>query len=382
MVRSAYSRELELVLKWCREFLDPSRESPPSDLESIDHGELLKTIKKHRLSSLVPTRDPFWATAPDAANQIQQFNKKKRKEGLFQSTSLIELKKLFDKAGIDFIVMKGGLLSQRLYGDLTFRSSRDIDLLIKKEDLLKCHHLLEQNGFAQRAPGLKPSLKNIRTFEKLGNQIAYGTDTGIQLEIHWRLFKKKRTIPYSENEIWSSTTNAKILEKEFLMFDDRLLFQYLYIHGARHFYLSLFWLLDFASFCQGLHKDELKWHIEFAQKHDMDRYLFLSLELTHRLFDLDFGINYPKNPRLEKQLDLVDLHLRSRINRESTISYNLKSMAYHMSLKKSILFKLEHLELYSINDYEMLPLPKTLAGLYVILRPFLFALRYLSRWRK
>ena len=379
MTQVPYSNELELIIKWCREFLNPMAKRHVSDWTEMDLQNLLYLVRKHRISGLVPYEPKYWLNQPDTLKELKAFNKKKRQHALLQGATLLELKQVFGDAGIEFLVMKGLPLSQKLYGDIAFRSSRDIDIMVQPKDLMKCHLTLKKQGFVQRAPSIPLTEENNEIFRKRANQIAYHNSQGVQLELHWRLFKKKNTISGDTREVWNHTKSTKILDQDFIMLDDRCLFQYLYIHGARHQYLSLFWLLDFATCCKNLHQDELEWHVEFAKKNDIDRFLFLSLALTHKLFGLDFGVPYPKNRRLEKQLKLVDRHLRSEIGRESTISNNFKSVAYQMSLKKSFSYKIDYFELYSINDYEVLPLPKALTGFYFILRPFLFALRYLSK---
>lgn len=379
MTQRHYSKEFELIVTWCAEFLSPKTERSLPNLAGLNIQDLLLLTKKHKVSSLAPLEPEYWADRPDILKELKVFNKKKRQHALQQGATLFELKRLLGDSDIEFMVMKGLLLSQKLYGDIAFRSSLDIDILVQQKDTLKGHALLKKNGFVQHSPALQLTQSNSDVFQKLSNQIAYNNNLGIQLELHWSLFKKKRTISHSPKEVWSHKIPTKILDQDFTMLDDRLLFQYLYIHGARHQYLSLIWLLDFATLCKSLHPDELEWQVQFAKKNDTDRYLYLSLALTKKLFNLDFGITYPHSRRLQKQLKWVGLHFSSEIDRKSSISYNFGSIMFQISLKKSLLYKADYFELYSINDYKALPLSKALTGLYFILRPFLFALRYLSK---
>lgn len=55
-------------------------------------------------------------------------------------------KELYD---IPYAVIKGAVLSERIYGEPYYRSSGDIDLLISPEFINSVSHILERNGFVQ-----------------------------------------------------------------------------------------------------------------------------------------------------------------------------------------------------------------------------------------
>lgn len=59
-----------------------------------------------------------------------------------------ELAAILEKAEFMYVLLKGAYLSTLLYEE-GMRTSNDIDILIQEEDIEKCQHLLESNGFIQ-----------------------------------------------------------------------------------------------------------------------------------------------------------------------------------------------------------------------------------------
>ena len=57
------------------------------------------------------------------------------------------LQRRFDSAGLTLSVLKGPGLSQRLYGDMTLRHSKDLDLLVPPAQLWQACELLQAEGF-------------------------------------------------------------------------------------------------------------------------------------------------------------------------------------------------------------------------------------------
>ena len=67
-------------------------------------------------------------------------------------TTLEEIAGIARNAGIDMIVLKGPNLAERLYADPKLRPYRDLDLLIRPEELARVLAALEDSGY-EAAPG-------------------------------------------------------------------------------------------------------------------------------------------------------------------------------------------------------------------------------------
>lgn len=80
----------------------------------------------------------------------------------------VEIFKLFNANNIDYVVLKGMVLSHFLYKDIGARVSNDCDILIKKSDLNNALDILSQNGYIQgKTNFLTKEIKEVSRREKL-----------------------------------------------------------------------------------------------------------------------------------------------------------------------------------------------------------------------
>src|SRR3989338_1990999 len=73
---------------------------------------------------------------------------------------LKEIRDVFAGAGIEFILLKGLSLNFTVYNDLGARSSMDIDLLVKKEQLQQARYQLERLGYHLQSGARTDLLEN------------------------------------------------------------------------------------------------------------------------------------------------------------------------------------------------------------------------------
>ena len=159
--------------------------------------------------------------------------------------------KLFNENQIKSIVLKGPVLAADLYGDLSLRTSSDLDILIPITELDKAEQLLIELGF-EKDGEIQPVFND---WKWRSNHFTYfHPQKGVKCEIHWRLYPLPGKEP-SFDELWerrrvSSLTNYPI---HYLGRED--LFLYLASHGARHGWSRLRWLVDIDK----LLKQEINW---------------------------------------------------------------------------------------------------------------------------
>lgn len=102
---------------------------------------------------------------------------------------LLELSELFTQKGVWFLVLKGPLLSQRIYNDPTTRLWKDFDLLTKPEQVTTCVALLLDVGFQHEKVDWPESEKRREMILHFGKNLEmYHPEKGIAVELHWKLF--------------------------------------------------------------------------------------------------------------------------------------------------------------------------------------------------
>jgi hypothetical protein len=158
---------------------------------------------------------------------------------------------LIRKYEIPFVSLKGPLLSYRIYEDPTVRISKDIDLLLEVKFVEPVLEILLNNGYQLVYGSLWP--QNMVQQELLVNAYhhlaLYNKELNSNLELHWILMhqlpmtRKKQTdlIAVNLEELNFANRKFTVLNKEF-----ELLF--LLIHGSRHAWSRLKWLVDIKDY--------------------------------------------------------------------------------------------------------------------------------------
>ncbi|MBU0764829.1 MAG: nucleotidyltransferase family protein, partial [Bacteroidetes bacterium] len=109
---------------------------------------------------------------------------------LAQISEITKLTSLFEKSSVDHLFFKGLALSQLLYEDMSIRSSHDIDLLIRAEDVRETDRLLKNEGYTRITPEKDPGSKQFRILISKYHHFKYlCPDRRIILEIHWKTDK-------------------------------------------------------------------------------------------------------------------------------------------------------------------------------------------------
>ena len=151
----------------------------------------------------------------------------------------------------DFILLKGVELSHRLYGDPSLRFSKDIDILIWDKDkisglvndLIKIGWSLKEENWISEGPRQKWLLN-------LTSDISMKHPNGALVEIHWNLdpflfnlndSKTKSILLKNISQFYFYNRRIKVLSPELELI-------YLIIHGSRHAWFRLKWLVDILHF--------------------------------------------------------------------------------------------------------------------------------------
>lgn len=129
---------------------------------------------------------------------------------------------LFEEAQIDHIALKGALLRD-FYPEPWMRTSCDIDILVKNDDLARACELLSSKAeYKQTA--------------RTGHDVSFYSPTGVHLELHFSLVEDSifsdRT--YMFESVWDRTVVADGKKHTYLMTEEMFYFYHI-AHMAKHF---------------------------------------------------------------------------------------------------------------------------------------------------
>lgn len=278
---------------------------------------------------------------------------------------------------IHSLFLKGPILASNLYGDLSYRTSTDLDMLVPLADLDKVNDILVGQGYVKE----EDHEDFLGTWKWRNHHVAYfHSQTGVKVEVHWRLSPGPGKEP-SFKELWNRKSKTNYMNIPVYHLGKVDLFLFLVSHGARHGWFRLRWLVDIDR----LLKQELNWSLllilskRFQCNPVVGQALFLANQLVgSEVNGILMGTMYREHSRKIAQEALYFIErmeiLHTTTTSKETDNYYQRHLISLMTIRKRLFYYISCLHPLPI-DAETLPLPKTLHFLYFPLRPFLWVLR-------
>ncbi|MDN4861154.1 nucleotidyltransferase domain-containing protein [Priestia aryabhattai] len=348
----------------------------------INWDKFLNLATHHRVFSIIYLKLKGNNYIPQFVIQRLQ---EKYKENTFQMLKLTkemgDIAKNFQEDSIPLLFLKGPIIALELYGDISLRTSRDLDVLIPKEKVREAENILIKLGYERSEP-LTPLWK-IRK-----HHLTYIHPKKMSVvEVHWSLHPQSINEP-KFYELWKRRREKNIANSPINYLGKEDLFLYLVAHGARHGWFRLRWLLDIAQFIdEKVNKENI--HLVFNKKlykhlGGNKTYLGQALFLCSFLFNLkikDNDLAFFTEKNNARKLAYKTLKY---LNRTSQFDFNNKRIEvknYHKMYIFSLQSKLQKLLfilklfLPNPNDAKFVKFPKYFNFLYVPLRPIIWLCR-------
>lgn len=328
-----------------------------------------------------------WCGVPQEVKEVlKNYRVQQVARALGQVNELKRIGQLFSEAGINLLPLKGVALSQEIYGDPCIRSSWDLDILVRPDEIEKAGQVLIQAGYCHE-PGFHELSKRQKQYI-LDTHHHHGymhISKGVHVELHWSsyLWNKEQIFALwnaSKSSIWLDSGLRQLSIEEGILF--------LADHAARHDWTCLKWLSDIAMMIE-IMSDEL-WSslVNKANIFGLHRVI----GQTFALLEWFYGIEPPQHIRAILSSDTIVKDLSDHAARQllasaEELSSQLKKLS---GLRLAIRIKqlkpstplLGNLKkvLISHDDFFEIHLPDYLFWLYVPLRPyFWFRRHYMKR---
>ncbi|MFZ3579504.1 nucleotidyltransferase domain-containing protein [Virgibacillus sp. DJP39] len=376
-------KELVLILELLKEGNETYIKKHQTALcNAIDWDIFIEQVMHHRvypiLYSKIKQLDKN-LVPPRILALLKQQYKRNTFQMLHLSAEMEIVSRSFAGNDIKLLFLKGPVLAHELYGDVSLRTSSDLDVLIPIGDLKKAEQILVEQGY-QKDDYIQTVLND---WKWRHHHVTYlHPEKNIKLEVHWRLNPGPSKDP-AFNVLWERKAKSSLTSYPVYLLGKEDLFLFLTSHGARHGWSRLRWLMDIHQ----LLNQDIDW---VRTQRLLDKYNFLqvggqSIVLVSQLF---------KNRRISDEVESLLVSSKSRKLAQQAIFY-LESMVnlhtdpvpdevarYHkhhlfslMSVQQKFFFIISFLFPYP-EDAKTLPLPKQFHFLYFPLRPFLWV------WRK
>ena len=251
-----------------------------------DWDEVLFTSDGHRVLPLLYAR-LLQANAELPAQAQQRLEREYQRNTfhcLANAAELIAILKVFDEHSIPVMPFKGVVLAASAYGDPNARASGDLDLLIYVHDLKRAAQLLLNRGYELRTPvradltPASPACYELH-FERPAD--------GMVAELRWKLelvtSRYRRTL--AMDWVWANRRTAIIAGAEVPDLDPGTLLLVLCLHGSKHAWTRLGWVVDVAQLINshpGLDWEKID---REARRTGLWRTFALGVLLAHRIMD-------------------------------------------------------------------------------------------------
>ncbi|MGD7044473.1 nucleotidyltransferase domain-containing protein [Jeotgalibacillus proteolyticus] len=376
--QSSLSNEVLFLLDLIKQ--EPGSIQINKDLvEKIDWNLFITQAFHHRVYPALLSRISQSNEIPEHVKTVLNSEfKRNTLKMLYLSAEMEKIHQLFSKKSISTLCLKGPVLAHQLYGDLSLRTSNDLDILIPMKDIEKAEELLLYEGY-QKDDYIHSVLNDWRWRH---HHITYSHPVKkTKVEVHWRLSPGPGKEP-GFHELWSRRVKSELPHSSVYMLGNEDLFLFLASHGARHGWSRLRWLMDIKQ----LMKQELDWQLlsSVLKKNYIEHVAGQSIVLAQQLLQAECtsaAARLASTQRSQKLAQDAMFYLESMINLhtdpvpENVSTYHQKHLFTLMSPHQKSLYFLSTLHPYA-EDAKTLPLPKQLHFLYFPLRPLLVI------WRK
>jgi putative nucleotidyltransferase-like protein len=297
---------------------------------------------------------------------------------------LCELLRLFETNGIRAVAYKGPVLAAAVYGDVALRQFSDLDIMIRKEDVMKARALLRLHAYGAEHELTRAQEAALVKIEC--EQMFFREQGHIYVDLHWEFTPKYFPLKLDTESIWQRLATTSLGKTQALTFstEDSLLI--LCVNAGKEFWPRLSGLCDVAAFvCASLNLDWERLTRE-ATRANARRMLFVSLLLAHELLGAPIPAEIVQSLAADSKARFLASVVRQNLfcgeKEGAGVSQFLKPAKALDGLGDRAKFHLRLLLTPTLEDWTFINWPERFRSLYYLTRPFRLAGKYVLHQRR
>ncbi len=352
--------------------------------QQLDWDWLLRMAYPHRVVPLVyrhlAALSP--AVVPEAVRDtLRARYEAHARDNLRHVRDLLHLLDRFAAHRVAAVPYKGPTVALRCYGDLALRPFRDLDFLVRPDDLATAHQVLVADGYRPWPPRTPRQQTAIRT---TWHEDAFWRDDDI-VELHWALAPREFPLPLDLDDVWArleplplGRTPIRTLCAEHLLF-------VLCTHGAKHCWERLGWICDVAELLRSTPGLDLDGGLERARDLGVHRMVLLAFRLARDLLDAPLPGTVARRVQGDGAVARLADHVESALFRHvpSPPRDRAELSPFHLRARERWRDRLRYCAQVALTptpgDWAWLRLPDALYPLYYLVRPIRLAVKYGAR---
>jgi hypothetical protein len=295
--------EIELLLFCARRTRTPGQAAAIRSLLAapLNWRFLLSLAGRHRVLTLLyaalKSESCLELLPPAFRDALHSAARESIGQSLALTRELVRILQEFERRGIPAIPCKGPVVGILAYGDLSYRSFCDLDILVPESHFHIAERVLASLGYHAM---LRLSAKQEEVY--LNNECAMpfqGEANGHIVELHWRLCERNASVRLPLSALWQRAVPVPLLGMTVPSLAPEDLVLYLCVHGAKHRWERIEWVASIAEIAR--RHSELDWQATFerADRYRVARLLRVGLHLASSLP----GVELPEPVRAKIDLD-------------------------------------------------------------------------------
>jgi hypothetical protein len=308
--------------------------------------------------------------------QIQYLQSMRRNMLLYDEFNRVL--KILQNKGIKLIALKGVHVAETLYNDIALRPMRDIDLMVRKNDLLQAERELMEMGYGtSERPTIEEQTKKDCHLERLKRTGA------VPVEIHWNIMPPESPFNIDIDGMWERAREAQLGGFKVLVLspEDLILHLCLHVSYNHHFSSRLGHIYDIFEALR-YYKNEIDWRRLFttANAWNARTFVYSALSLSRIMLGAEIpldALKVFKPDNFEEQiLDIVYEYILS------TSPLDLPSTFRDLLRRDGPLDRATYLlrglfpPMATLRKLFSLPVDSRTAYLYYFVRPFDVLIRH------
>ncbi len=319
------------------------------------------------------------AVPPAVVNRMRAMHRNHTARSLFLASELSRVLRAFEPSGIPACPFKGPALSVMLYGDPALRQSKDLDILIPGEMLHRAARVLDAQGYRSQNELDGARLSAHRRTEYEAGFIR--RDGKLQVELQWAVVPGYFGFDHKKLAIWDRIERRTWNGFAFPVLPPEETLLMLCVHGAKHLWCKLGWLVDVAGLLESPAPPDLPRALELASRCGATRLLCVGLLLAGRLA----GARLPKEilDRIEADIMVsalarqsLEMIARTPVNPDADPARYLFYLKSKDCRRDQLYFAGRLLATLAAGEWNPSALPDPLSPLYYLFRPLHMAGRH------
>ena len=299
------------------------------------------------------------------------------RQNLWMTGELLRNIEHLEARDVEAMPYKGPVLAEMLYDDIGMRQFGDLDILIRSKDVLRAKAVMSKLGYET---SLELTPQQERAYVDSGYEFSFrGGRNRNLVEIQWRVLPRFYAVDFSMEDFFRRKVPQSVAGQwvRTLCLEDLTLV--LGVHAAKHVWVKLAWLCDFAALVAS---SKVKWPQvqEEARRLGVERILFMNFFLAHKLL----GVEPPLQIQPQEGAELEKLAAEILPIIVQGVEYNTESPAYFRLMMKLRERRKDRIRFFwrlastpSTGEWATIKLPGFLFPFYRGVRLFRLARRFL-----